>query len=234
MTTSVIGVDGCPGGWIAVIWGDVLEHRLCRTFAEVLELNGRIIAVDMPIGFQKLDCPGGRLAERELRSFLKKKSSSVFPSPARATVESWPTTFGEASSVNRRNSRPEKSLTIFTYNILGKMNEIDREMTAARQARVFETHPEASFAIMNDGQPVMGRKATSKGHELRRRLLEKAGFPIGHLVPSSYRRKEVQPDDLLDACACAWSARRILEGRAVIFPAEPETDGRGLRMSISA
>lgn len=234
MTDRVIGVDGCKGGWIAVIWGDTLEHRLCQTFAEVLELNGRIIAVDMPMGFQTLDCPGGRLAERELRRFLRRKSSSVFPSPARATVESLPPTFAEARSVNRRNSRPEKSLTIFTYNILGKMNEIDREMTAARQARVHETHPEASFAIMNDGQPVLDRKAAFKGHELRRSLLVRAGFPLRSLPPSSYRRKDVRPDDLLDACACAWSARRILEGRAVTFPAKPETDARGLRMQISA
>jgi predicted RNase H-like nuclease len=44
----------------------------------------------------------------------------------------------------------------------------------------------------------------------------------------------VGADDLLDACACAWSARRIAEGRAVRFPADPPQDARGLRMAIHA
>ena len=49
-----------------------------------------------------------------------------------------------------------------------------------------------------------------------------------------YRRADVGADDLIDACACAWSARRIAEGRAVSFPADPPRDARGLRMAITA
>ncbi len=47
----VVGVDGCPGGWIAVRWGEAVTHQLCRSFAEVLAMDAAVIAVDMPIGF---------------------------------------------------------------------------------------------------------------------------------------------------------------------------------------
>ncbi len=40
------------------------------------------------------------------------------------------------------------------------------------------------------------------------------------------------PDDLLDAVAAAWTARRVVEGIAERLPAEPAMDRRGLRMEI--
>jgi predicted RNase H-like nuclease len=39
-------------------------------------------------------------------------------------------------------------------------------------------------------------------------------------------------DDLLDACAVAWTAWRLAQDRAVRLAAEPEVDMRGLRMEI--
>jgi predicted RNase H-like nuclease len=42
-------------------------------------------------------------------------------------------------------------------------------------------------------------------------------------------------DDLLDALACAWTARRWIAGEAVILPdGADEYDERGLRMRIVA
>jgi len=41
-------------------------------------------------------------------------------------------------------------------------------------------------------------------------------------------------DDLLDACACAWSARRFARGETRSFPQTPDRDARGLRMEIRA
>jgi predicted RNase H-like nuclease len=230
----VVGIDGCPAGWIAVIWGSSLSHRLYRSFAEVLALKVEIIAVDMPIGFLTEDMAGGRLAERSLRQFLKIKRSSVFPAPARATVEANPQTREIASEINRRNSNPPKSVGAQTFGILGKMHEIDRLMTPDLQRRVFETHPEACFAIMNDSFPILASKKDSEGRRQREAALDAAGFPRHLLPPTAYRKKEVGADDLLDACACAWTARRILEGRSIRFPANPPGDAKGLRMEINA
>ncbi len=40
------------------------------------------------------------------------------------------------------------------------------------------------------------------------------------------------PDDLLDACAAAWTAGRVAKGAAERLPETPPTDARGLRMEI--
>jgi predicted RNase H-like nuclease len=107
-------------------------------------------------------------------------------------------------------------------------------MSAKLQARVFEVHPEVSFALMNGGAPIVSKKAHAEGHARRKQVLAAAGFPVGSLPQGKYLRKDLAPDDILDACACAWSARRILDGRSQRFPADPPIDQRGLRMEINA
>jgi predicted RNase H-like nuclease len=42
----------------------------------------------------------------------------------------------------------------------------------------------------------------------------------------------VQPDDVLDACACLVTARRIRRDDAIRLPLEPARDARGLAMEI--
>jgi predicted RNase H-like nuclease len=230
----VIGVDGCPAGWIAVIWSDSVEHRLCRTFQEILKLGGSIIAVDMPIGFQDIDTTGGREAERIVRRLLKGRTSSVFPTPSRAVVEADPVSRKEACKINGRHSRPRKSIGCQTFNIIRKMAEIDRLMTVELQDRVHEAHPELAFWAMNDRQVVRQSKKSSAGRSSRISLLANAGFPISELPLPTYRRADVGLDDLIDACACACVARRILAGRHIRFPTDPPRDARGLRMEINA
>ncbi|MGL4527642.1 MAG: DUF429 domain-containing protein, partial [Aestuariivirga sp.] len=102
-----------------------------------------------------------------------------------------------------------------------------------------EVHPELAFWAMNGEQPLSLPKKTKgrpdpAGQALRRDLLRRAGFPLHHLPEAAYRQRDVGADDLIDACACAWSARRILEGRSLRFPADPPRDARGLRMEINA
>lgn len=232
--SAVIGVDGCPGGWIAVRWGETLSHHLCRSFADVLAMDAAAIAVDMPIGFPD---GSGRAAEREARARLGERQSSVFSVPSREAVMC--EDYRAACAANLRNSDPPKKVAKQVFHIFPKMREIDALMTPDLQSRVFEVHPELAFWAMNDGQPLpLPKKQKSRPHppglELRRALLQAAGFPLAALPPSAYRRSDVAADDLLDACACAWSAWRILEGRSLRFPADPPRDRRGLRMEINA
>ena len=232
--TVVIGVDGCPGGWIAVRWGKTLSHHLCRSFAEVLAMDAHVIAVDMPIGFPPLS---GRTAEGEVRAKLGARQSSVFSVPSRAAVSC--TDYREACAANLAHSEPPKKVAKQIFHIFPKMREIDALMTPALQARVFEVHPELAFWAMNGETPLLlpkkvKGKANPPGLALRKGLLQAAGFPLGELPASTYRAADVGADDLLDACACAWSARRIAAGQSRRFPADPPLDGRGLRMEINA
>jgi predicted RNase H-like nuclease len=232
--SAVIGVDGCRGGWIAVRWAQGLSHHFCRSFAEVLAMEALIIAVDMPIGFP----PGsGRAAEREVRSRLGARQSSVFSVPSRAAVMCMD--YRAACSANLASSDPPKKVSKQIFHIFPKMREVDALMTPALQDRVFEVHPELAFWAMNGGAPLpLPKKVRGRAHEpglaLRKTLLSNRGFPMDMLPPSSYRAVDVGADDLLDACACAWSARRIALGQSLRLPENPPRDARGLRMEINA
>ena len=232
--TPVIGVDGCPGGWIALRWAETVSHHLCRSFADVLAMDAAVIAVDMPIGFPQ---GSGRAAEREVRSRLGDRQSSVFSVPSRAAVMC--KDYRESCAANLAASDPPKKVSKQIFHIFPKMREIDALITPELQARVVEVHPELAFWAMNGEAPLplpkkVKGQPSAPGLELRKALIAKAGFPLGELPPVTYRRADVGADDLIDACACAWSARRILEGRAVSFPADPPRDAKGLRMAISA
>ena len=232
--TPVVGVDGCPGGWIAVRWAERLTHHLCRSFAEVLALDAAVIAVDMPIGFP---ARSGRAVERDVRKRLGERQSSVFSVPSRAAVMCGG--YREACAANLLNSDPPRKVSKQIFHIFPKMREIDAVITPELQSRVFEVHPELAFWAMNgEAALTLPKKVKGRPHppglDLRRGLLRAAGFPLDLLPHTSYRAADVGADDLIDACACAWSARRILEGRSVRFPAEPPRDARGLRMEVNA
>ncbi|WP_374333102.1 DUF429 domain-containing protein [Aestuariivirga sp.] len=232
--TPVVGVDGCRAGWIAVRWGETVTHHLCRRFEDVLALDAAVIAVDIPMGLPQRS---GRLAEAEARTRLGKRRSSVFPVPSRAAVMC--TDYRQSCNANLANSHPPRMITQQIFHIFPKIREVDALLTPELQSRVHEVHPEVCFWAMNGEVPLQHAKKTkgrfnAQGIALRQTLLERAGFPLASLPPATYRRADVGVDDLIDACACAWSARRILDGRAVSFPADPPLDARGLRMAISA
>lgn len=87
---------------------------------------------------------------------------------------------------------------------------------------------------MNDEACVREKKREPEGEAKRRILLRKNGFPIDRLELPTASRHLWATDDLIDACACAWSAKRIRDGLALRLSADPPLDGRGLRMEINA
>ena len=223
--SSVIGVDGCPGGWIAAIWrSDKIEMRLCRAFADILAEDAAIIAVDMPIGLPRLH---GRAAEPEARRKLKGRHSSIFAIPSRAAIAEMD--YRKGCAINLEHSDPPRKFPKQTFNLFPKLREMDALMTPELQVRVREVHPELAFCAMNGFEALKHSKKTAEGAEERLRLLKRHGLP----KPSfDFKRKDVGGDDVIDACACAWSARRILEGRQTCFPETDERDERGLLMRI--
>ncbi len=225
----VVGVDGCPAGWIAVIWDETVQHCLFTSFAEIVAIDAAIIAVDMPIGLP----PGfGREAEKSVRKILVNRKSSVFPVACRQAVMC--TDYGEARNVSRQHSIPPKSPSRQSFGIFKKIREIDSLITPDLQSRVHEVHPEVSFWAMSERVDMPSRKKLEQGLHERRKALGAAGFPIHQLPGSPYRKTQVADDDLIDACACAWSARRILRGEHISFPENPPRDARGLAMCIKA
>ncbi|MGH9048651.1 MAG: DUF429 domain-containing protein [Acidimicrobiia bacterium] len=217
---SVAGVDGCRGGWVVVTG---TEAFVCPDFAAVLDALPRrtLVAVDIPIGLLDGHVEGGRRADSIARRVLgQPRGTSVFPAPPRCC-------FGVRSLEQAR----ERGCRINQQgiNLLEKIEDVDLALSPALQARVYEVHPELSFAAMNDGRPVPSRKTRPEGQMERRALLERAHIALPDR-PRPYR--DVKEDDLLDACAARWSALRIASGVSSRVPDPPPIDARGLRMEI--
>jgi predicted RNase H-like nuclease len=222
---SVAGVDGCRAGWVVVHEGDAAVQP---NFAGVLDAlpDDAMVAVDMPIGLPERTGLGGRAAENCVRPLLGARQSSVFSVPSRAAI--YAADYVEACGLAHASSDPPRKVSRQLFMIAPKIREVDACLLAdaAARRRVFEVHPELSFAAMNDGQPVLEPKRSATGSELRRALLARAGVQVPARPPGA------ASDDLLDACALAWSAHRIADGTAHCIPDAPACDERGLRMEL--
>jgi predicted RNase H-like nuclease len=235
------GVDGCPAGWLAAFVhpdGDDCDVAIFPRFADIVAARPlAVIAVDMPIGLPARTGPGGRAAESTVRPLLGARQSSVFSVPSRAAIEA--TDYRTACTVALATSDPPRKVSKQLFNITPKIREVDAGLRtdATLAARVFEVHPELAFWRMHGERPLMEpKKVKSRCYEpglaLRRGLLIKAGLParsVNALPP-----KGAGPDDLLDALACAATARRIHAGGARAYPNPPPRDAYGLPMAIWA
>jgi predicted RNase H-like nuclease len=213
---AVAGVDGCRGGWVVVHEGRAAVYG---DFTRVLGAlpDDAVVAVDIPIGLADQHEPGGRDVDRAARRQLGPKRSSVFSAPPRSVLGA--RTLADA---RRRGGR----LTLQTLNLLPRIEDVDAVMTPELRSRVFEVHPELSFAAMDGGAPVLAPKRTATGARRRQHLLARVAVEVPERPPGAAL------DDVLDACALAWSARRIADGIASRIPAVPTCDAHGLRMEI--
>lgn len=236
MTTTVAGVDGCRAGWYAVLW-DTETNRFTggvqADFTGVLDFSGQaaLVAVDIPIGLLDHALPGGRTCDVYARKLLHpNRMSSVFSAPVRKTLEA--ETYPEALALSRDSSHYGRGLSKQCFGILPKIREVDALMSPGLQRRVREVHPELSFFALNGDFPLRHAKRTQEGRAERLDLLVRAGFAPLLAQALGTRLAGAEPDDLLDACAACWSARRIAEGGAAALPPEPHRDSRGLCMQI--
>lgn len=239
----IAGVDGCPTGWLVVLRELSNAHpprtRIVATFADILALPEapRIIAIDMPIGLPERTTIGGRAPDIAARANLGKRQSSVFAVPSRRAVMA--DDYATACQIALATSDPPRKISKQTWHLFPRIREIDAVLTPALQQRVFECHPEVAFWAMNGEQPLdEPKKVKSRPYEpglmLRRRLLIAAGYQQEFIAATHFRPSQAGADDFLDACACAWTAARILAGTARTFPDEPPLDPRGLRQEIKA
>ncbi len=234
---TVLGVDGCPHGWCAVQLDTKTNASTpfhYDTFRDILTAFPRTtIAIDVPIGLMKGS--GGRDCEGEARKYLgQPRGSSVFPPPVRQIL---PLTGiegkYEAACLESRNVTEGKAISQQAFWIGPKIREIDEVMTSALERRVYEAHPEVSFAAMNGGRAMIHRKGKREGRDERWRVLRGRlwGLSPTPVLPDGLRRL-CDLEDYIDALACAWTAAAIEAGDAESLPARPARDEKKLRMAI--
>ena len=226
-STNYLGVDGCRAGWFVVRIRagaqPIIETMLVGDFAAVLALRPapRFVAVDMPIGLLKTASPGGRRCDQEARSLLGPRRSSVFSPPLRGhlSAKDW----SEVSGISKQS-----------FHLLPKIREVDSSMTASRQRRVRETHPELAFCNLN-GAPMRFPKRTIEGQRERLKVLQTAISDVEEVYRNAlaqFRRSQVARDDILDALILAVVAKGMATGGARRVPRRPPRDSQGLLMEI--
>ncbi len=182
------------------------------------------VAIDIPIGLPE---SGPRTADVEARRRVGSRRNSVFPAPARAVLGA--TTYAEACARSRQAGG--KAISIQLFNILGKIAEVDALMTPALQERFVEMFPEWSLAVLA-GAPMAQPKSNAAGRSERAAVL---GVVFGQGELEAHLRRPppgARADDVLDAFAGAWTARRLALGCALRLGGE--IDARGLRMEVVA
>ena len=221
----VIGVDACEGGWVFIrlVNGAFQSARFYRDFAAGVNSSpdAEVIGVDIPIGYPRPPATQ-RLADGKARDMVGPRRSSVFP-----TVH--PDVIGEQNwaDANRiSHIRFGRGLSQQSFALKPKINEVAD--VATRDNRVYEVHPEVSFVALA-GQHLEGSKKQWNGHNARRALLAAHGIVIPDDLGNT---GTVGADDVLDAAAAAWTARRIADGQAVALPNALEYDVAGRRVAI--
>jgi predicted RNase H-like nuclease len=209
----VAGVDGCRGGWLIVSLSDGSFERaeVVPTFRAALALvpDAAVFGVDIPIGLSD-DSP--RSADKEARRYVAQRASTVFLTPPRSVLEA--VDHGEAN--RRMRELTGGGISRQTFALARRILEV--EPFALEDERVFEVHPEVSFAAMA-GESLTHSKHSWSGFHLRRRLLESQGIELPDDLP------QTPVLDVLDAAAAAWSAARIAVGDAESLPAAHDRIG---------
>lgn len=233
MDEIVLGIDGCPRGWVAAVHipgegiGDVV---VAARFAELEQRIESAVAtaVDIPIGLTEHPEFGGRACDRAARRLLGRRGAAVFTPPTRPALG----VEGYWSALAFQRERGGPGFSRQAWNLRHKLREIDDWMTPARQEAVKEVHPEVSFMALNDGVPLTEPKRREGGRAARLACLERAGLGGIRDWFGIWPRKAVGVDDLLDAAVAAWTAARIARGEARIVPEQPACDREGLEMAI--
>ena len=144
--------------------------------------------------------------------------------------------YAAACAVALATSDPPKKVSKQGFHLFPKIRELDRLLTPELARRVFESHPEVAFTVLNGGPLTLPKKVRSRpnppGLDLRRDLL--AAHGLGRALTAARPPRGAGPDDLLDACVLALVAARVLAGRARSWPEIPGRDVRGLPIAITA
>jgi predicted RNase H-like nuclease len=224
----IAGIDGCRSGWLVVEARSNLTDANFRIAPNwnAIACSSEILAVDMPIGLSR---NGVRQCEVEARKIISPHGSRVFKTLPRGTLKFPQKDWLLANQWSKAQGYGGISKQIWA--IRPKIIEIDRAITPALQARVYEAHPELAFARVNGGP--LESKHTAEGLAARKHILQRAGFAALDEWLHRLRGTGAKADDLYDACILVLTARNILQKAVKFAPAIPETDSRGLRMAIA-
>ena len=217
----IIGIDGCKSGWFSV-WENQDKSIHSSVFSNLNELKNffknesqLIIGIDMPVVLSEV-IP--RQADQLARKLLSKKASSVFTAPTPEMLDQ--PNYEKASLVSKKLFG--KSMSLQSWYLFPKIKDV-QTMIHHEDMQIYEIHPELSFRAMNNEQVILESKKSHEGFAIRNSLLSMhfENF-IFEEIRRQYARKDVMDNDILDALAVLWSAKRIQSNQASFLPQTPE------------
>ena len=228
-----VGIDGTKGGWLAAcLVNGIVNVKIYSTINELCSENcdADSIIIDIPIGLPENNID--IRPDKELRKYLKGKTSSVFPTPCRQAV-----------NINDKQKAKEKNINVLgkslseqSLAICGKIKETDDFLCNNTEwiNRLVESHPEFIFMILNDGFPIIENKKTKNGIDKRLSILRKYINNIDYIINemSSQKGMKKRVDDIIDAASLAVIGKLgIINGFRTI-PENPRKDNRSIKMQI--
>lgn len=221
----VLGVDGWRGRWAgALLAGRTVRLLVLEDAAAVLAVpDVEVVGIDMPIG---LSDDGVRACDEAARRELRGRGAagSVFPAPVRRVLDA--TDYADARRLSVSVTRPPRSLSAQSFALVPGIRSLDDALGSSPDPRVHEVFPELAFRELDER--VHDAKSSARGHAQRLRALTAVMDVLDGLADAPAGLPTV---DALDACAAAWSARRIADGTARCVGSD-ERDARGRPMRI--
>jgi predicted RNase H-like nuclease len=222
---AVLGVDGWRGAWVgALLRGRSVDLLALPDVAAVLAVPSvDLIGIDMPIGLSE---DGVRACDVAARERLRGLGAvgSVFPSPVRAVLAA--RNYAHARQLSRAATGGDRAPSAQTYQLVAAIAQLDDALGDPPDDRVVEVHPELAFRALDPA--VRDPKGTARGTVQRLHAL-RAVMDVEEALAGAPARVPVV--DALDACAAAWSARRIAAGGGECV-GDGTTDTRGRPMRI--
>jgi predicted RNase H-like nuclease len=194
--TTFVGIDGIPGGWVAVYLSDNGDQRFAyaKSAARLLADPYDRAMIDMPIGLPER---GYRQCDIEARALVGPR---VFLG-ARWGVWNFKT-LGEANAHYWNQESVGRGISMQLFCIREKLQELNEVPVPPR---LFEAHPEMIFWRI--AGRVLASKNTAKGRAERIEILKEKGIGRVQRWLGQRHGTGIRRDDLIDACACALAAR---------------------------
>ena len=231
----VAGVDAAKGGWVmattATAPGSPVAFSLWPSFAKVwveAQSQGLLaVGIDMPIGL-----PGQNLRRSDIkaRELLGPRRSSLFWTPPLCVLDA----ADHAEANQRARAHTGRGLSIQAFHLLPKVREVraaltPEDLTPHAKPQAAEVHPETSFTVLA-GRPMDSSKRQPRGRAERLAVLAPE---FSNLAEDPAPVSGATIDDLLDAAAAAWTARRMAAVTAMILGPD-EVDATGYPSAIWA
>jgi len=221
---AYLGVDLSAGKWAGVLLA--ARQDVCVVAEDIESLVAKASAVQKPVAIA-IDIPiqppvsGVRPADTAIRKVLRGRGSALFTTPVLAALEAP----DYATAVQLNKEAQGLGLSKQAFALARGIVDVHRWLARGGMpgVAVFECHPELSFAHMvnpRNPAPVEFGKKSWEGMRRRIRMLHGAGIDIQYIRDEL---GQVAADDLIDASAAAWTARRYATGIAVRYPPDPDS-----------